>query len=207
MRIAVLCLLLVSSISFANEPIRRPFPVATGVGRAINRVIGFPFRTTAAALGFRAPIRARVRIVAQHQYVARQQFVAPVIARQQFVAPAQYVARQQFVAPVQYVARQQFVAPAQYIVARQQFYSQQDYTTPQVAQQIVAPQQVAQQVVTQYRVPLVTVQRIVSVQPEIQAEPTCQQQQITGGCAQQITGGSSQQITGGTCGAISQFRY
>lgn len=61
---AVLALSIVAVTAGAEE--RRPFPVATAVGKGINRVVGFPFRVAAAAVGINPGRRANVRVETQN---------------------------------------------------------------------------------------------------------------------------------------------
>lgn len=61
---AVLALSIIAVTASAQE--RRPFPVATAVGKGINRVVGFPFRVAAAAVGIDPQRRAAVRVQTQN---------------------------------------------------------------------------------------------------------------------------------------------
>jgi hypothetical protein len=64
---AVLALSIIAVTASAQE--RRPFPVATAVGKSINRVVGFPFRVAAAAVGIDPQRRAAVRVRTQNVQV------------------------------------------------------------------------------------------------------------------------------------------
>lgn len=104
-KIAFAIVALLFCVTFADAaPVRvqintgRRFPVATAVGRTINRVVGFPFRVGAAALGFQPNFRRQVIVNTPAAQIrvggyGRQNFI---VARQNFVVrrPAAIVVRQ-----------------------------------------------------------------------------------------------------------------
>jgi len=173
----LLCFAMFADAQQVQVQVRRPFPVATAIGRGINRVVGFPFRVTAAAFGFTPRARVVVNTPVARVVVGRAPFVA-----QQFSAyRAPFVARQRF------VAHQQFYAAP--FVARQRFYA-----APFVAQQVAYTTPTENVVVSQ---PIVTekiVTQKVITQPVVQAETACTQSIVL------------QQNAGNYCGGAAQFR-
>ncbi len=140
---AVIGLLLIASIADANEVVlRNRFPVATAVGRGINRVVGFPARVVVAA--FR-PNRVQRVVIANHN--VQQVRVQRVVFNHDYV---QQIRVQRFVAPVyaQQVYAQQVVAP----VYAQQVVAQLGTTN------CVQPEQIQQEVVT---APKIVTQKVI----------------------------------------------